>query len=105
MPHKLLSLALLCALLAGCRNPETETLQKEVDSLKQQLEKSYETSRTLTEIGTLLDSIDATRKVLRVNLVEAGRVSQVGQENADLDHVLQTASRGFQRQAYVFQRD
>ncbi len=90
MPHKLLSLALLCALLAGCRNPETETLQKEVDSLKQQLEKSYETSRTLTEIGTLLDSIDATRKVLRVNLVEGTPYDDYTQRLEDLQQYIRT---------------
>lgn len=54
----------------SCENRDKETLQFQVDSLRMELEKSHETSRTLTEIGSLLDSIDATRQLLRVNLVE-----------------------------------
>jgi len=70
MSKKLPYLILIPAFLFSCGTKEKEGLQSQVDSLQTALEKSHETSETLAEIGTLLDSIDATRQLLRVNLVE-----------------------------------
>src|SRR5690606_6192 len=70
MSHKLLYLLLIPGFLLSCGTKEKEALQFQVDSLKMELDKSHETSQTLAEIGVLLDSIDATRQLLRVNLVE-----------------------------------
>lgn len=70
MSPKLLYLLVIPVFLVSCDTQEKQTLQNEVDSLKTELERSHETSETLAEIGTLLDSIDATRQLLRVNLVE-----------------------------------
>jgi DNA repair exonuclease SbcCD ATPase subunit len=67
---KLLYFILICAIFTACETGEKEVLQSQVDSLRSELEKSHQTSQTLAEIGTLLDSIDATRQLLRVNLVE-----------------------------------
>lgn len=73
MSPKLLYLIVIPAFLFSCGSREKESLQSQVDSLKIELDKSHETSAKLAEIGTLLDSIDATRQVLRVNLVEGTR--------------------------------
>jgi len=70
MSHKLLYLLLIPGFLISCQSGEKEALQTQVDSLKIELEKSHETSQALAEIGVLLDSIDETRQLLRVNLVE-----------------------------------
>lgn len=70
MSQKLLYLLLIPGFLLSCETREKEALQVQVDSLKTELEKSHQTSRTLAEIGILLDSIDASRQLLRVNLVE-----------------------------------
>ena len=70
MSQKLLYLLLIPGFLLSCETREKEALQVQVDSLKTELEKSHQTSQTLAEIGILLDSIDATRQLLRVNLVE-----------------------------------
>lgn len=84
MRNKLLYLVLIPGFLLSCDSAEKQSLQSQVDSLQVELEKSHETSQTLTEIGTLLDSIDATRQLLRINLVEgtpyedyAGRMSEL----------------------------
>ncbi len=69
MSQKLLYL-LIPGLLLSCGTKEKEALQFQVDSLQIELERSHEASQTLAEIGTLMDSIDATRQLLRVNLVE-----------------------------------
>lgn len=70
MSPKLLYFLLITALIASCDTKERETLQNQVDSLQIELEQSHQTSETLSEIGILLDSIDASRQLLRVNLVE-----------------------------------
>jgi chromosome segregation ATPase len=70
MSLKLLYLTLIAALLFSCGNQEKQALQSQVDSLQTELDKSQEAAETLVEIGTLLDSIDASRQVLRINLVE-----------------------------------
>ena len=70
MLKKLLYLLTIPGFLISCETKDKESLQSQVDSLKTELEKSHQTSQTLAEIGTLLDSIDAARQLLRVNLVE-----------------------------------
>lgn len=70
MSQKLLYLLLIPGFLLSCETKDKEVLQSKVDSLTMELEKSHHTSQTLSEIGTLLDSIDASRQLLRVNLVE-----------------------------------
>lgn len=70
MSRRLLYFFVVMGLLLSCDSKDKEALQFQVDSLKMELDKSHEATRTLTEIGLLLDSIDATRQLLRVNLVE-----------------------------------
>jgi chromosome segregation ATPase len=55
--------------LTGCGG-ETKKLQSKVDSLKMELQTSQQFSQTLQQVGVLMDSIDANRKLLRVNMVE-----------------------------------
>jgi chromosome segregation ATPase len=58
-------------LLFSCRDEEKErALQTEVDSLKTELKTSQETAQTLQEVGVLIDSIDASRQLLRTDMVE-----------------------------------
>lgn len=70
MSPKLLYLIAIPAILFSCGTNEKEVLQSQVDSLQTELEKSHKTAQTLAEIGVLLDSIDETRQLLRINLVE-----------------------------------
>jgi chromosome segregation ATPase len=68
MSPKLLYLLMVPAFFLSCEKREKEALQMQVDSLRTELQKSYEMSQTLTEVGVLLDSIDASRQLLRVRL-------------------------------------
>jgi len=52
------------------RNTETARLQMQVDSLKTEIESNHKTTETLQEIGTLMDSIDASRSVLKTKMIE-----------------------------------
>ncbi len=70
MLKKLLFAIPVVALFAACDNGEKVALQSKVDSLKVELEASQKVAATLTEVGVLMDSIDASRQLLRVNMVE-----------------------------------
>jgi chromosome segregation ATPase len=60
----------VAALLTACGGEEKAQLQSQVDSLKSELETSQRLTNTLQEVGVLMDSIDANRQLLRVNMVE-----------------------------------
>lgn len=55
---------------SSCYKNQNEDLQSKVDSLSMELESSQKIVRQLGEIDVLMDSIDASRKVLRVSVVE-----------------------------------
>jgi hypothetical protein len=55
----------------GCNDEKKErAMQTEIDSLKTELETSKETASTLQDVGVLIDSIDASRQLLRTDMVE-----------------------------------
>ena len=85
MTKKLIYLLPLLMLALGCDKSEKEALQKQVDSLNLELERSYEMSRTLTEVGTLMDSIDASRQLLKVNMVEGTTYDDYASRMKDLN--------------------
>src|SRR5687767_3941451 len=58
-------------MLLGCGNEKKEKeLQSQIDSLRTELHTSQETAQTLQEVGVLIDSIDASRQLLRTDMVE-----------------------------------
>ena len=58
-------------ILWGCNNKQKEVaLQSEVDSLKTELQESQQTAASLQEVGVMIDSIDASRQLLRTDMVE-----------------------------------
>ncbi|PZR39167.1 MAG: hypothetical protein DI538_07580 [Azospira oryzae] len=58
------------ALLISCNGAEKDKLKSENDSLKMELQESQQFVETLGQVGVLMDSIDANRQLLRVNMVE-----------------------------------
>src|SRR5688572_17913455 len=58
-------------ILWGCNNKEREVaLQSEIDSLRTELQESQQTAEALQEVGVMIDSIDASRQLLRTDMVE-----------------------------------
>lgn len=58
-------------MLWGCRDEAKEAaLQTQIDSLQTELHTSQETAQTLQDVGVLIDSIDASRQLLRTDMVE-----------------------------------
>lgn len=93
MSPKLLYLLLVPGLLLSCDSRDKEALQFQVDSLRMELEKSFEASQTLVEIGALLDSIDATRQVLRVNLVEGTPYDDYASRVKELNNYIESTQQ------------
>lgn len=60
----------LVLLVTGCDSAEKQQLQSQIDSLSIELEANRKVAETLQEVGTLLDSIDVSRRLLRVNMIE-----------------------------------
>lgn len=60
----------LVVILSGCNQKENERLTVKVDSLQNELTSQMVAVTTLQELGVLIDSIDANRKVLRTHMVE-----------------------------------
>ena len=75
----------VAALVVGCGTKERETLQSQVDSLKVELETSQAMAQTLTEVGAMMDSIDASRQLLRVNMVEGTTYSDYATRMKDIN--------------------
>jgi chromosome segregation ATPase len=69
MLKRLVLVASIGVMLASCGG-NSEKLQSQVDSLKTELQESQQFATTLQEVGVLMDSIDANRQLLRVNMVE-----------------------------------
>ena len=97
MSQKLLYLILVPALVLACGTNEKEVLQSQVDSLRSELEKSHETTETLSEIGTLLDSIDASRQLLRINLVEGTPYDDYSGRMRDLNEYIRSTGEKIER--------
>jgi peptidoglycan hydrolase CwlO-like protein len=57
-------------ILTGCNQLERELLTSQVDSLRYELTSQMAAVSTLQEVGVLIDSIDASRNLLRANMVE-----------------------------------
>ena len=69
MVKNILFMVAIGATLMSCGG-EAEKLKSQVDSLKVELQTSQQFATTLQEVSVLMDSIDANRQVLRVNMVE-----------------------------------
>lgn len=85
MLRKLLFAIPVAALVVGCGTKEREMLQSQVDSLKVELETSQAMAQTLAEVGAMMDSIDASRQLLRVNMVEGTTYSDYSSRMKDIN--------------------
>ncbi|MCU0419099.1 MAG: hypothetical protein MUC38_05515 [Cyclobacteriaceae bacterium] len=70
MFNRFLAVASAAVVLAACDGGEKDKLRTQVDSLRVELEAREQFVKTLTDVGVLMDSIDANRQLLRVNMME-----------------------------------
>lgn len=72
--------------LVGCNTGENARLKSQLDSLQNELQVSQQMAQTLQEVGTLMDSIDANRQLLRVNVIEGTTYSDYTSRMKDLNN-------------------
>ena len=60
----------IVAVLFSCDNKEKALLQHKVDSLNVELQASNQVAGEMQEVGQMIDSIDASRQLLRTQVVE-----------------------------------
>jgi uncharacterized protein YhaN len=71
----------------------TEKLQTQIDSLRAELETSQEFAQTLQEVGVMMDSIDANRQLLRVNMVEGTTYEDYSSRMKDINNYVKDTQR------------
>ena len=79
-------------LASGCGN-EKEKMQTQIDSLRTALETSQQVAQTLDEVGGLMDSIDANRQLLRVNMVEGTTYDDYTARMKDINNYVKDTQR------------
>lgn len=91
---KLLMAVSIGAVLMSCGGAENAKLKTQLDSLQSELQASQQMAQTLQEVGTLMDSIDANRQLLRVNVMEGTTYADYTSRMKDLNnYVKETQSK------------
>ena len=84
----------LAGLLWGCDSGEKEQLRAEVDSLRTELQTSQQMAQSLQEVGALIDSIDASRNLLRTDVVEGTSYTDYANRLKSInEHIQQTEGK------------
>lgn len=86
MVRKLTALLVIALAAVACDTQEKARLKSEVDSLRSELQTSQQMQKTLEDVGTLMDSIDANRQLLRVNMVEGTTYDDYTSRMKDLNN-------------------
>ena len=84
----------VAVVLVSCDQREKVKLTAKVDSLNNELMASQQAAQTLQEVGTLLDSVDASRQLLRTNMVEGTSYDEYVSRMHDInDYVKETQKK------------
>ncbi len=93
MLRKLIFCVPVAALMLSCDTKEKEQMQSRIDSLQVELETSQRMAQTLTEVGVLMDSIDASRQLLRVNMAEGTTYADYKERMKDINSYVRDSQR------------
>lgn len=81
------------AILMNCGGAERERLQSQVDSLRTEVELGKQLATTLQEVGVMMDSIDANRQLLRVNMIEGTTYSDYTNRMKDINEYVKDSQK------------
>jgi len=84
-------------LLCSCDKKQKELAQRTADSLRLELQANHKLTEAMVEIGTLLDSIDANRRVMRVQMMEGTNYETFAGRMRDLNEYVRTAEAKIQQ--------
>jgi chromosome segregation ATPase len=87
----ILVLGIAATILISCG--ESERLRSQVDSLKVELQTSQQFAQTLQEVSVLMDSIDANRQLLRVNMVEGTTYENYTERMKDINNYVKSTQK------------
>jgi hypothetical protein len=91
---KLFGVIVVVLALTGCNKQKELALQKEVDSLRVEVQVNRQMAETLQEVGLMIDSIDANRHSLKTDLVEGTSYSDYTNRMRDINtYVADTQSK------------
>jgi len=93
MVKQLLLVLAAGTLMTGCDTGGAEKLQTQIDSLTAELQTSQEFAQTLQEVGVMMDSIDANRQLLRVNMVEGTTYEDYSSRMKDINNYVKDTQR------------
>src|SRR5687768_374599 len=92
----------ILGMLWSCGTQEREQLRSQNDSLRTELKMSQQTAATLEEVGALIDSIDANRKLLRTDVVEGTSYNDYTSRLKDINsHIKSTENKIAELEAAV----
>jgi chromosome segregation ATPase len=84
----------MAALMMNCDSKERAQLQHRVDSLSAELQASKQVEATMSEIGVLIDTIDANRQALRTEMVEGTSYTDYIRRLKDINtHISETKNK------------
>jgi len=90
----------------SCDNSKLEKLQAENDSLRNVLTAGNQVVNTLVSVTSLLDSIDATRHVMRQNFTDAGGKKNYDARMVELkDYIKQTENKISEMEATMIENN
>ena len=70
MKNGILLIVSMVGVICSCDLKKYEVAQRTADSLRIEFQKNRQLTETMIEVGTLLDSIDASRNVLKLKMIE-----------------------------------
>ena len=92
--RKMIIALLLVGMLFSCnKKNEVAELLKKLDSLNVELQTNQNTMQTLQEVGILIDSIDASRDVLRTRMLEGTSLEDYTTRLYDINNYVKDANK------------
>lgn len=83
----------MAIMLMACDSKEKAAMQQELDSLRREAQINYQLAEALTEVGSMLDSIDASRNVLRINMVEGTSYDDFSTRMKEINQYVKSSER------------
>lgn len=80
------------ALLTSCNSGEIKELRSQNDSLRHELEVSHQFVSVMRDVQSLIDSIDASRRILRTHLSEGTSVANVTSRLEDINRYIKATT-------------
>lgn len=94
MKTQVIAVLSLVALLWGCDNKEKTELRAQVDSLQTEVQNHDELLVSMQQIGSLIDSIDLNRNLLRTSMLEGTSYDNYSARLNEINaHVKQTSEK------------